>query len=28
MKIKFGICNLASDSCSVILFIQQRVVIG
>lgn len=27
-KIKFGICNLASNSCSVIFLIQQRVVIG
>jgi len=28
MKIKFGICNLASNSCSLIFLIQQRVVIG
>jgi len=28
MKIKFGICDLASNSCSLIFLIQQRVVIG
>ena len=27
IKIKFGICNLASNSCSLIFLIQQRVVI-
>jgi len=28
IKIKFGICNLASNSCSLIFLILQRVVIG